>query len=65
MALFIRMGLYLIFGATTGIGIWEVDHVAGTLIVDIEALTSVLTGLGGFAATFVASRYAKSRGGKT
>jgi hypothetical protein len=65
MMLAIRMGLYLIFGAMAGQGLVVYDQVAGTVTFEVEHLAIGLAGLAGYAATFITSRIAKARGGKT
>lgn len=65
MTLYIRMALYLIFGALAGQGLVVFDQTAGTVTFNIEDVVTVLSGLGGFVATFIVSRVAKARGGKT
>ena len=65
MMLYIRMALYLLAGMLAGQGIAVFDPVAGTLTIDIENLTTLLTGLATFVGTFVVGRVAKARGGAT
>ena len=65
MALLIRMGLYLIFGALAGAGIGSFETDSGSYSVNADDLATVLLGLAGYAATFVWSRIAKARGGAT
>lgn len=66
MFLTIRMMLYFIFAALSGAGIGiSFDQTTGVVSVSVDALATVLAGIGGFVATFAASRLAKARGGKT
>lgn len=65
MALYIRMALYLIFGVIAGNGLAVYDANEGTLTFHVDQLEPVLTGLFGFVSTFVAGRFAKSKGGTT
>jgi hypothetical protein len=63
--LYIRMGLYLVGGVLAGQGLAIFDADAGTITFKIESLAQALSGVGAFAATFAASRIAKSRGWST
>ncbi len=65
MMLYIRMALYLVSGLLAGQGLAIFDADAGTVTLKIEDLAVALSGLLTFAGTFLASRVAKSRGGKT
>ena len=65
MALAIRMTLYFLFPLIAGQGIGVFDPDAGTLTIQIDSVTPILTGAVGFAATFAAGRWAKVRGGFT
>lgn len=65
MMLYIRMALYLVSGLLAGQGLAIFDADAGTLTLKIEDLAVALSGLAAFAGTFLASRVAKVRGGKT
>lgn len=65
MFLAIRMILYFLFAGIAGQGIAVFDPDAGTLTFELESLTASITGLLGFAGTFIASRWAKIRGLKT
>ena len=65
MGLIIRMGLYLAFGALAGAGIGSFETDSGSYSVNADDLVTVIIGLAGYAGTFIASRFAKARGGKT
>jgi hypothetical protein len=59
------MILYFLFPLIAGQGIGVFDPQSGTLTIDIDSATTVLTGAVGFAGTFAAGRWAKVRGGFT
>ncbi|WP_043827923.1 hypothetical protein [Cereibacter sphaeroides] len=65
MGLSIRMALYFVFSFLAGQGLVVFDAPSGRVTFDLESVAVLLTGLAGFAVTFVASRVAKARGGKT
>lgn len=65
MALYIRMGLYLVFGVIAGNGLGVYDQAAGTITFNVNDLEPLVTGLVGYGATFIWSRFAKKAGGKT
>lgn len=65
MTLYIRMGLYFIFAALASQGIVVFDQTDGTVAFQVEDLALVLGGVVAYAVTYVTSRIAKSRGGKT
>lgn len=67
-SLSLRMVIYLVCGVVAGmLGPVSFDQAAGTLTIDVNALTGLAGGGGvaGFLATFAASRKAKRRGGNT
>ena len=57
--------LYFLFPLIAGQGIGVFDPQSGTLTIDIDSATTVVTGAVGFAGTFAAGRWAKVRGGFT
>lgn len=62
----LRMILYFFFAALSGTGIGvEFDSVSGLVSVHIDTILNVVAGSGGFTLTFIASRFAKARGGAT
>ena len=65
MTLFIRMGLYFIFGNLAALGYLDFDQITGTVTIEVNNLAPTLIGVAGYAATFVWSRIAKKRGGAT
>ena len=65
MGLFIRMVLYLAFAGLAGAGIGSFENATGDYSVNADDLVTVIVGLAGYAGTFIASRFAKARGGKT
>ena len=65
MSLYIRMALYLVFGVLAGQGLIVFDQSAGTVTFRVEDLALLASGGVGFVATFIASRVAAMRGGKT
>lgn len=65
MALYVRMGLYLLFGVIAGNGLGVYDQAAGTITFNVNDLEPLITGIVGYGATFVWSRVAKAKGGKT
>ncbi|MCK9543698.1 MAG: hypothetical protein M0R03_16890 [Novosphingobium sp.] len=65
MTLTVRMILYFLFAGAASQGVAVFDADAGTLTFEIESLTAAVSGVIGFAGTFIASRWAKLRGGLT
>ena len=65
MTLYIRMGLYFLFAALSSQGLVVFDQDAGSVTFSIEDVTLILSGALGFLVTYVTSRIAKARGGKT
>lgn len=65
MMLFVRMALYALSAGMAGYGIGTYDQGAGTFTLQLDQLAEVIAGAGAFVATFIASRIAKARGGKT
>ena len=65
MLLFVRMGLYYMFAALSGAGFLQWDSLTGTATIYVDDLAPAVIGLLGFVGTFVWSRVAKARGGKT
>lgn len=65
MFLYIRMALYFAFSWMAGLGYGEMDQAGGTFTISLDQSAQVLAGIGGFVATFIASRIAAARGGKT
>lgn len=70
MFLYVRMAVYLISGALTGMGYGTLSETsycwaASTSCIDLEAVTQMILGLVTFAGTFWAGRIAKSKGGAT
>lgn len=65
MALAIRMILYAASAFIAGLGWASFDETAGTLTVNIDDLAVIFGSAVTFVGTFIASRLAKARGGKT
>ena len=65
MALAIRMILYAVSAFIAGMGWASFDEGAGTLTVNLDDIATIAAGAVTFAGTFIASRWAKARGGKT
>ena len=65
MALAIRMILYAASAFIAGLGWASFDETAGTITVNIDDIVTIIAGALTFAGTFVASRFAKAKGGKT
>jgi len=63
--LYVRMFLYLVFGAMAGQGLVIFDADTGDVSFNIEDVMTLAQGLVGFVATFASSRVAKSNGGAT
>lgn len=59
------MMLYAASAFIAGMGWASFDDTAGTLTVNIDDIAVMLGSAATFAGTFFASRWAKSRGGKT
>lgn len=62
MFLAIRMALYLLFGTLAGQGVEFYDPETQTITISIDDLAMLLSGLGGYAGTFLSSRWAKAKG---
>jgi hypothetical protein len=65
MSLYIRMGLYLVFGVLAGQGLVLFDADTGTVSFKIDDLLVIGTALVGYFGTFLSSRVAKAKGGMT
>ncbi len=65
MALLIRMALYYLFGALSGLGWLHWDAASHMLTIDVDAAIPAVLGIAGFGGTFLWSRIAKARGGAT
>jgi len=65
MALAIRMILYAVSAFIAGMGWASFDEGAGTLTVNLDDFATIIAGAVTFAGTFLWSRFAKARGGKT
>ena len=65
MALALRMGLYALFAALGGYEFATFNEASGDLTIHAESVIELLIYAGGFVATFLGSRWAKARGGKT
>ena len=65
MMLYIRMVLYLIFGVMAGQGLVVFDAVEGTVTFKVEDALIAGTAIVGFVGTFITSRVAAAKGGKT
>ena len=65
MGLFIRMILYAVSAFVGGYEFATFDEAAGTLTLDLEGVGLVIGAGLTFVGTFIASRWAKARGGKT
>ena len=65
MGLALRMIAYLAFGALAGAGVGSFETDSGSYSVNVDDLVTVVIGLAGYAGTFIVSRIAKARGGKT
>lgn len=66
MFLYIRMGLYLLFGTLAGTGLgFDFDSGTGMVSFHVDALANILVGLIAFAGTFWTGRIAKRNGGET
>lgn len=59
MTLAIRMILYFCSSFLAGMGVAVFNEDAGTLTLNLEQVTSIISGALVFVATFVASRFAK------
>lgn len=65
MQLLIRMALYYIFGALSGLGWLHWDQITNTVTIQLDDAIPALIGAAGFALTFIWSRVVKRRGGET
>ena len=65
MFLYLRMALYLIFGVLAGQGLVVFDAEVGTVTFRIEDALTAGTAIVGFVGTFITSRIAAAKGGKT
>lgn len=65
MSLLIRMALYYAFAALSGAGFVQWDAGKGIATIYVDELVPAVIGLAGFVGTFLWSRIAKARGGKT
>lgn len=65
MALVIRMVLYAVSAFLSGYGFASFDSSQGLLTINVDQLAVILAGGLVFVATFIGSRIAKARGGKT
>lgn len=65
MMLFIRMVLYAVFAALAGQGVLLFDDAAGTVTFRVEDLALLIGGAAGYVLTFIGSRIAKAKGGRT
>lgn len=59
--LYVRMALYAVFSAMAWNGFITFDPEAGTVTFQIDQLIQIIGGVGGYLATFAASRWAKHR----
>lgn len=66
MMLYIRMVLYAIFAGIAGqeLGL-DFNQTTGMISFHVDDAAKIVTGVLGYVLTFVASRYASARGGKT
>lgn len=65
MALATRMILYAVSAFLSGYSFAAFDSSAGTLIINVDQLAAIITGSLVFIGTFIGSRIAKRRGGRT
>lgn len=65
MMLAVRMLLYFVFSNLAGRGFIIFDQAADSVTFQVTDLAVFIAGIVGFAATFLWSRIAKARGGKT
>ena len=63
--LFVRMALYFVFAWLAGFGFGELDPDGSYFTVSLDQATEIIVGVIGFIGTYIASRVAKARGGKT
>lgn len=61
MFLYIRMALYFIGGALAGQGFGVWDGEAGTLLIHVDSVVPIITGLLINIGTFIVSRFAVKR----
>ena len=65
MFLFVRMALYFVFAWLAGFGFGELDPAGSYFTVSLDQAAEIIVGVIGFIGTYIASRVAKARGGKT
>jgi hypothetical protein len=65
MFLFVRMALYFVFAGLAGFGFGELDTTGSYFTVSLDQAAEIIVGVIGFIGTYIASRVAKARGGKT
>jgi len=65
MSLYIRMGLYLVFGVLAGQELVIFDQETGIVSFKVDDLLIIGTALIGYFATFLSSRVSKAKGGAT
>lgn len=65
MTLYIRMALYFLFGNLSGSAGFNFDSYSGHVTISVDDLAAAIAGIIGFVGTFLVSRLAKKRGGKT
>lgn len=59
--LYLRMALYLVFGALAGQGLIDFDSDTGRVAFDVDDLMLAVTSLAGFVGTFIVSRFAAKK----
>lgn len=59
MSLAVRMLLYALFAGLASLGVVEFDHQTGDVAFNIYSWELAATGIVGYVATFVTSRFAK------
>ena len=65
MFLYVRMALYFVFAWLAGFGFGELDQAGSYFTVSLDQVAEIIVGVIGFIGTYLASRVAKARGGKT
>ena len=65
MFFFVRMALYFAFAGLAGFGFGELDPAGSHFTVSLDQVAEIIVGVIGFIGTYIASRVAKARGGKT
>lgn len=65
MALAFRMGLYALFAALAGAEIGSFNDATGDYTINVRDVLDLLLYALGFVGTFISSRWAKARGGRT